>query len=82
MKVREFFESLPNKPEVLEKIRKFKEQKRKEEFLTRFEACNICLQPIKFGGPEFFMQNLMDDADFSCCAACGQKLDADRYISN
>jgi hypothetical protein len=80
MKVRDFWNSLPNKSEMMSKIKDFKEQKRRETFLARFENCQICSAPIRFAHSSYYMQNLI--VENACCPGCGQSAPERSYSIN
>lgn len=80
MKVREFFANLENKDEILKKIRAFKDAKRKEEFLQRFEHCDHCGQALQFAHSSYYMQNVIDESIH--CPKCGQRAPDRRYMLN
>jgi len=80
MKVRDFWNSLPNKEEMHNKIKAFKEMKRRESFLQAFDNCQKCQSPLRFAHASLYLQNVIDES--ACCSSCGQKAPDRRYSLN
>ncbi len=80
MKVRDFWNSLPNKTEMLNKIKAFKESKRRETFLARFEHCALCSAPLKFAHASHYLRNVIVES--ACCPECGQSAPDRRFSLN
>jgi uncharacterized protein (DUF983 family) len=80
MKVRDFWNSLPEKQEMLNKIKAFKELKRRQEFLKNFENCNACGAPVKFAHASNYLMNVITEK--ACCPKCGQHALDRRYAIN
>jgi len=80
MKVRDFWNSLPNKDEMMNKIRAFKELKRREAFLAEYQNCASCGSAIRFAHAPNYLANVITE---SCsCPECGQKPQERRYTLN
>ncbi|MEO5667129.1 MAG: hypothetical protein ABIR96_03645 [Bdellovibrionota bacterium] len=80
MKVREFWNSLPNQVEMRNKIKSFKETKRRTTVLQNFENCQLCDSPLRFAHASMYLQNVIDES--ACCSACGQSAPDRRYSLN
>ena len=80
MKVRDFWNSLPNKDEMISKIKAFKEAKRLQSYQGAFDKCQLCDSPLRFAHASFYLQNVIDES--ACCSSCGQKAPDRRYSLN
>lgn len=80
MKVHEFWNLLPNQTEMRNKIKAFKEAKRREGFMARFESCQSCGSSIRFAHASQYLQNVI--VEKACCSACGQKAPDRQFTLN
>lgn len=80
MKVRDFLNSVSDKEEILNKVKKFKEQKRREEFLAQYKTCHTCGNDLKFTHSSYYLQNVIHEK--TCCSACGQTAPERKYALN
>ncbi len=80
MKVRDFFNALENKDEILNKIKDFKDSKRRENFLSQHRNCGSCGNPLKFTHASYYLQNVIHEK--ACCPGCGQKAPERKYALN
>lgn len=80
MKVRDFWNSLPNKAEMLNKIRQLKDLKRKEYFLAQYQSCATCGSQIKFAhASNYFTYSIIESCS---CPQCGQQAVERRFTLN
>ena len=80
MKVRDFLNSLEDRDQILNKIKSFKDQKRRETFLAQHRDCGSCGNPLKFTHASYYMQNVIHEK--ACCSACGQTIPERKYALN
>jgi transcription elongation factor Elf1 len=65
---------------MLNKIRAFKELKRRETFLSHYQNCASCGSPIRFAHASNYLANSIVE---SCsCPSCGQSSQERRYTLN
>jgi len=80
MKVREFWKSLPNETEMRNKIKAFKESRRRQTVLSSFENCHECKSPLRFAHASMYLHNTITES--ACCLSCGQIAPDRRYALN
>jgi transcription elongation factor Elf1 len=65
---------------MLNKIRQFKDVKRREVFLSQYQTCATCGSPIRFAHASNYLANSIIE---SCsCPTCGQSAQDRRYTLN
>ena len=80
MKVRDFWSSLPNSDQMRNKIKLFKEIKRREKTISGFDSCEACGLQLKFVQAADLMR--FDLCDIEGCDSCGQAQPDRRFLLN